>query len=346
MAGAKRVAALALLVLTLHCAGFSELVRDGYFAGQNLNPVGSARTALLGLEPAAVLVFNPEGGKEALRTFDDWFRQSHGYEYPIYAVAVLAEGGAPDVLEEVLFQMEVKVPVFHTRNDLLRGRPSMALILERGDAVVLENANAESLERQMTRVAEAAGFVPVTVTRPRTDTIVTTAAATPAASPATDAQSYYNRRYDYSVRFPAGWTYRESQNGDGAVGDPPEDSALDLRVWAVQNTTNEDGEAGSMTMPEYLTRHFSFIADDSGSRVAAERRLVVQDGDLEGRDYTYSYMKSSARTRRSYQVRGRIAVFELRGIFRVVNAEGPAEEFARSTKLIDDFMLNFHPQGR
>jgi hypothetical protein len=333
-----RVSVVAALLLTCVCA-HGETVRSGYFRGMNLRPLPGADASSLGIEPAAVLVIAGDSGEfEELVQFDQWFRQAHDYEYPIYAVAVVPADYSLDILEEVIVQLELKVPVFVTRSDVLRGEKARLLVLDRGEAQQLPGIDLPGLERRMNELAEAAGIVPrggrTTAREPQTT-----------ATPATGTSPYYfNKRYTFSVRFPRGWTWKESQNGDGAVGVPESDrTRLDIRVWATPNSEAAEGQPGQMTIPGYLNRHFSFLKEEHNTNVEIERRFVVTDNDQEGRDYTYSYTRPGGR--RGQQYRGRIQAFEHRGVFKVANVEGPADEFGASARMIEDFVLSFRPLG-
>lgn len=320
----------------------AEKVQSGYLAGVDLRPLGSAPSGILGIEPAAIFVFAADSPDyDALSAFNSWYVQPHGFDYPIFAIGMVPSGFSTDVLEEVLFQREIKVPVFTTRSDLLEGERKRVLTLDRGQAVLIPESNATLLESRMNALAEAAGLIPKATLRPTSGTDLATSGTPTAAR----SSVYVNRRYGFNVRFPDRWQWTEAQNEDGALGNPPPGApTLDLRVWATRNDEGPDGKSGSMTIPEYLNRHFALLGDAEQAQVNVERRFVVKDEELEGRDYTYSYTKANGENR-GRTMRGRVQAFEVQGVFKVACAEGPAEDFSARKQMIEDFLLSFRPTG-
>jgi hypothetical protein len=175
------------------------------------------------------------------------------------------------------------------------------------------------------------------------DVNATSATATRAAL---QAGEYVNRRFGFSVRFPANRAFVEAQNGDGAVSRPTDDDSLDFRVWGSDNTTDRSDGTGTMNMTEYLKRHLSFIAEEYQTQVSVDRKLVIQDGDTEGRDYTYTYVKPSRQGGRGMPMRGRIQVFEVNGTFKMASVEGLISDFDRATDAIEQFMVGFQPTAQ
>ncbi len=99
---------------------------------------------------------------------------------------------------------------------------------------------------------------------------------------------------------------------------------------------------------QYIDDYLSGIGDLNRTRVSVDRRLVVEDDDIRGRDYIYSYLRlldpedpASGSTR----FRGRVQVFVHGGYIKAAAAEGPAGEFdAMMQEIVEPFFLSFHPK--
>jgi hypothetical protein len=158
---------------------------------------------------------------------------------------------------------------------------------------------------------------------------------------------YFNKRYGITVQFPPNWTYRIAKNGDGAVSKSPT-GRLDLRVWATPNETAVGGAAGKMTPKEYIEQFISALGEQNNTQVSVEQRLVVEDDELRGRDYAYTYSKQLEGPEpggATVRYRGRIQVFDAGGVLKAAGAEAPAREFdAAANSVIEPFFLSFHPR--
>ena len=342
---AGAIAALVILAVTGPAVAAPVTVDSGYFADADFEPLMDADPRVLEREPAAVLVFTADQSAfGALAEFDAWAQQPHRFDYAIYAVVPGQEGDTALVVEEILRQRNVRVPIFFTTSaDYLAGEPYKLLVLRGGGALQLTQFSLQDLERRMERASEDAGLEPRSL--PVSDTVTSAGAPPAAGDSATTAPRrppgrkgvYNNTRYGFTVRFPDGWVYRESRSGDGAVGERTAGSSnMDLRVWATPNELAADGSPGKMTVRDYLTQHIEMLGQQEGTTVEVEARYVVREGFSEGRDYTYSYRNEDGEKRR-----GRLQAIEVNGIFKVAAVEGPATEFDRNSSMIEDFIGSF-----
>jgi hypothetical protein len=340
---------------------YADAVKTGYFAGLELVPMAGARMAQLEAEPAAVLIFAADANSvDATAKFDQWFRDPNRPRVNAYAVSVGPEETPFEVISEVLRQRELQIPSFHVRgSNLLSGKEYRLLLLDRGGQVRKEfdNLDLAALNAELTSAStapQASSQVSATATT-TTISIDGGPAATPTPAPngvvVEDVNSnepiYYNQRFGMTVQFPPGWQYRIARNGDGAVCRAPR-GRLDLRVWAVPDTTAADGSAGQMSPSEYIQQFIKSLGEQNNTEADIDRRLVVEDDDAKGRDYMYTYARLNEPGNPeagSTRYRARIQVFELGGNLKVVGAEAPAREFdSVANSIIEPFFLSFHPR--
>jgi hypothetical protein len=338
---------LTVLLVSAAASAASEpvTVESGYFADAEFVPLLDSDARVLEREPAAVLVLAADQSAfGVLAEFDEWAQKPHRFDYAVYAVVPGQEGQSALVVEEILRQRKVRVPMFYTTSaDYLGGEPYKLLVLRGGGALQLSLFSLEELERRMNRASEDAGLEPRLL--PSADAMTTPGATAAPGDEATTAPRrppgrkgvYRNTRYGFSVRFPDGWVYRESRSGDGAVGERAAGpSKMDLRAWATPNELGPDGSPGKMTVRDYLTQHLEMLGEQEGTTVEVEARFVVREGFSEGRDYTYSYTNKDGEKRR-----GRLQAIEADGVFKVAGVEGPAAEFDRSNRMIEEFIGSF-----
>jgi hypothetical protein len=334
---ARRALAIFLLGQCLVVTG--EVVENGYFADTDVQPLRGASMNVFGSEPAAVIVFSSDGeGIEAAAKFDAWARQSHMYDFPRFGVVIGAPDETTDILEEVLTQKDVKMPVFYTRAKLLHGGKFRILAIDRGEAQDHGSLDFGSLETKMNSLADAAKKAPGTPT-PVDSAVPTAATPTPAS---TKRLEYANTRYSFVVQFPPGWTYKAARNGDGAVGQAPTTSTLDVRVWAVPKS-QASGVSGETGVPDFVIAHLETLGKRAGTEVNIERKFIVREGEFEGRDYLYSYPEKAAggEGSKAQTRRGRIQAFDADGVYKVASAEGESAEFERNRSVIDAFLESF-----
>lgn len=335
---------LALLVCACLCIvspAAAVLVEQGYFSGADLVPLLGAKTSVLGIEPACVLVISTTAPSlEASDKFELWAHSTHNYKYVIYGVVVVPPDQLPEVTEEVIRQRGFSFPMFQTHRDFLVGASYRALVVDRGTVQQIPSLDTAAMERVMGAVAARAGLIPTNPNAAPGDTSNTTEPVTSSGSSGT----YVNHRYNFAVDFPRGWKAREAQNQDGAVAKGPPDSKLDVRVWAVQNNEDASGNAGRLSLTDYMKKHIKYISEDAGAEVNLERRFVVHDDDVEGRDYIYSYRKGGADGEGAL-MRGRVQVFESSGQFKAASAEGPAAEYDKNKEMIEQFIVSFRPRA-
>ncbi len=330
---------LGALSLLLCLAGPADVVEHGYFADTDVQPLRGASMDVFAVEPAAVVVFSTgAGGIEAAAKFDAWAGQGHLYEFPRFGVVIGSSVETVDIVEEVLSQKGIKMPVFYTRAKLLHGPEFRILVLDRGEALDHQGEDLGALETKMNALAEAAKTAPASAGP------VETAASTEATPTPSSTQKleYVNTRYRFVVEFPPGWSYQAARNGDGAVGKPPTTSTLDVRVWAIPRSQAQDS-GGDVGVPDFLIAHLERLGKRAGSEVSIERKFIVREGGYEGRDYVYSYPVSEPGeegARRRVR-RGRIQAFEADGVYKVANAEGEASEYERNKSAVDGFLESF-----
>lgn len=321
----------------------AEAVQNGYFQGLDLIPMQGTNMRQLEEEPAVVLLFAADANStDQTSAFDAWYRKTDRPKVNAYAVSV-GPGGTPfEVIQEVLRQRDLQVPVFHVRgSDLLEGRDWRLIILDNGGKVrrsfdTLDFAAVEQeLAGQGQAVAESG------------ETTAPAPAVAIEAAPTPSTPLYQNLPYGMTIEFPPDWPYREAKNKDGAVARGPQ-GRLDLRVWALPNTVGTDGQPGEMTAVEYIDQFLDGLAEQNQTRVNMERRLVVEDESDKGRDAIYSYGRLIEPENPSagyIRYRGRIQVFASDGILKVAGAEAPAPEFdAAANSVIEPFFLSFHPR--
>lgn len=360
----QRTIAAICFAVSLAATGIAQPVASGYFRGMQFDPMLGAEPQVLTADPAVVLIFSPTSqNADIVAKFDAWYRT----EKPPNVIAFGIVSGTTeypiDVVEEVLRQRDLKIPVFFTQSPL-EGTGDRVLVIQNARAKPVADVSAAGINAALTAPAGLAVATPRPAVSPATTILPDTTPATAEAPPPVEAGTpvttepvgsqplrrgrgtYTNERYGFTVTFPAGRTYIEAQNGDGALSKSPDTSSLDFRVWASSNSSTDEGRPGAMDMSEYLKRHLSFIAEEYATRVNVDRKFQIRDDAIEGRDYTYTFVRTSPSTGRRYEVRGRIQVFEVNGVFKVANVEGDADEFDRRSAEIEQYMLSFEPAGR
>lgn len=300
-----------------------------YFGGAQLSPLMDDNAKVPSTEPAAAIIFSSStAGIDAAQKFDAWQQQPRKHQYGLYGVVQLKSGPASEVVLEAIRQRELKMPLFRTSADLLQGADYSVMLMNAGRTESMSSIDLAKLEARLASMSGTAGEASVT---------------TATASAAMRTGWYLNEKYGYEVEFPPDFSYVASRNGDGAIGSAPDGSSLQLRVWAVPNNTDTSGNTGTMTMPEYLRRHLSFVAEKAQTTLNLEKKYVVQDEGMEGRDYLYRFTSS---TDGEPPTRGRIMVFETDGVFKVACAEAPDAEFGDRLGMIDRFFSSFRPRSK
>ncbi|MGI8906841.1 MAG: hypothetical protein ACR2IE_10160 [Candidatus Sumerlaeaceae bacterium] len=344
------------MILTVAASCIADVVKTGYFAGLDLVPMQGARITQLEQDPAAVLIFAADANSvDATTKFDQWFRDPNRPRVNVYAVSIGPEDTSFEVISEILRQRELHVPAFHVRgSNLLQGRESRLLVLDKGGQIKRElngldfaALNAELGAPGTTAAAAGSpastaismdGGPVATPTPTSTSTVVEVDSSEPV---------YHNQQFGMTVQFPPGWNYRIARNGDGAVSKSPR-GKLDLRVWAVPNTSSAGGGAGQMSPSEYIQQFTKSIGEQNQSEVNTERRFVVEDEEVKGRDYIYNYSRlldPGNPAAGSARYRARIQVFDSNGMLKVAGAEAPIREFdAAANTVIEPFFLGFHPR--
>lgn len=329
-----RLAALSGILINLAFSVPAEPISEGYFSGMDLEPVSGGDLSLLSSDPSAVLVFSLDADQATVGAFDAWSQQPHSAKAAVYGVVVTPKKSSPAVVDEALRQRDIKMPLFRTtEGSLLDGDKLRVLVIKGRDQQIVEQVDGKAIEAALSE----------TVANPVAIATVTSATDTHTSDTAPKSSLYTNHRFKYVIRFPTGWDYRTSKNDDGAVGHPPNNSALDLRVWGLLNNETRDGKPGQMTTRDYAEQHLETLGEQTKAQVSIERRLSVTDGDTEGRDYSYTYVKPNPNGDGTAKYRGRIQVFEVEGMFKVANAEGPIGEYTANRDMIERFMVSFHP---
>jgi hypothetical protein len=326
----------ALLVALPPASSAAAIVESGYFEGSDFRPLSGARTNVLSQEPAVAFVCSPTAENyELFDKFNGWAQQPHKYAYPAYGVVIIGENQSREVIEEVLLQRQIKIPVFTTRTDYLNENPFLVLILDEGRARQFNGFDPGSLEKELDLLAARAGLEPRTVP---------TGGETSGSEPRrTEVKNplFVNRRFEFTVRFPPDWDYKIAKNNDGAVGVPPAGISLDARVWAAPEAVSDD----PTDPPPYIQikEHLKYVGSLAKGEVTVEKKLKVFDNENEGRDYTYSYVRAVSADKPEQKYRGRIQAFVENGVAKVVCVEGSAEEFDRNSEMADKLIYSFRP---
>lgn len=313
---AAMVGGMLLLCTTVQ----AEVQTDGSWAGTNITPVNTADPALLVREPAIVLLFRPEPEQfAAIRQFEQFAGIKKDAGFAVYGLAVPKGGQTDEILMEIVIQKNLSVPVFVGRTSVL-GRENLKMVVIKdgritpiatGDFVAAELATAVG-----TAAADGTTSAPV---KPKVK----------------KPSRYVNRTSDFVVRFPKAWDYKISRNGDGAVGEPPAGTTLDLRIWTTRNAP--DGTSGeNVTIREYLDIYLKTLGTQASTTVDVDKSFSVEDGDSVGREYIYSYATADGT-----KMRGRVQGFKHEGTFKVVRAEGPADQFQSNSRTIETFIGSF-----
>lgn len=320
------------VLMAIVATGWGGLVEKGPWAGRELTPIGAA-DASIAEAPLAVAFVCRHGGAnyEQLSRFDGWARSEASGGTPAFAVIVLENEEQRDVVEEVVTQRQLHVPTFTTTEELLNeNEQTQVFLLSDGQAKKLGALEFGVLNSELGRH------------RTTSPPLATAAAAT--TSPVRVQSKnplYVNQRYEFSVRWPRGWNYKVARSNDGAVGVAPEGSALEARVWAAPEIKSMDPS----DPPPYvqIKDYLKFVKTRAVGEVQVENKLKVFDGDIEGRDYTYTYVRAGKDGQPGQKYRGRVQAFVVDGVAKLICVEGPEEEFKRSEETIDQFIYSFHP---
>ena len=328
-------------------------------------------TTLAEMEPSVTVIFAPtDAGFAALDSFLAWASTSaNTVSCPKFAIAILKPDDLPDVVTEALVQRKCSLPVYWTTQSqggalLPQGIHGRVVINSNGTA---QGTTFDKLTEEVTKVTAAAaqstGVVEPKITSGETPllyppggAVVSTGVQVKAvATTGTTVNqvgttstvlrqtgAYLNRRYGMKTVFPPNIGWRESRNGDGAIGQALSDpnSKLVWRVWGAPNNMDKTGEpGGQMTALEYVRRLITLTASRLGTQPSFEKRFEVREGDAVGRDYTYT-IKPTEGTK----VRGRVQAFEVNGVIKAVSVEGPDSEFQAHSEEIDEFFKSFTTQ--
>jgi hypothetical protein len=343
--GAARFAAVVML-LGAAATGFAGIVNRGFFEGADLRPLFSADSALPEKEPAAVLVFTPDTANfDLLSRFDQW-ANTPGKSYARFGVVVAVGDQSRAVVEEMLIQRGVKVPIFFTRTAFTASGKARLVVLDKGTARDIAGQDLAELEKAATEAASASGAVaPAGIeTTGATATSPNTAAT---SVPAGKGVAYRNERHKFSIRFPEGWKAEEAPNGAGAKGQAPRpDLTLDMRAYGTANVTAPDGAEGRMTAEEFFDGFRGRMLRRGLTNIKVTGRFEIKDGESVGREYEYTFVQPEGgefQTDESGTGRGRLQVFEAGSAFKIALVEGAAGEFEANKQAIDEFLESFHP---
>ncbi len=326
-----------VLCLTLSLMGlthaFAFKPASGFFEDNELQALGSADPMLLESPLAGVLVFRHDPNNYGrLQELQSWATQRLGSSVPIYAIVVVEREELADVVEEILSQRQVTLPVFVSSDNLLEeGRPYQLLVVRKDRARQVPDFDLEAFAKQLERYATDLGL---TITQPAKADAATTRVQT-------KNPLYVNQQYGFRIRWPKNWDYKIARNGDGAVGVPPADVPLEARVWAAPEIKSSD----PTDPPAYvqIKDYLNYVGTLAKGPVNVEKKLKVFDGDIEGRDYTYSYVRAAQGDKPEQLYRGRIQAFVVDGVGKLVCVEGPASVFDQQADLIDKFIYSFRP---
>ncbi len=344
--------ALSALLLMLATSVFA-----GPFSQYALNPfslTGGAppSVSLTEMEPSAVVIFAPtEAGFAALDSFMKWVGEApQSVQCLKFGLVVLGPDDQPEIVTEALIQRKVMLPMFWTTKEksgdlLANGVHGRVVVVSGGNA---EGTTFEGLTDAVTKaistpVQPKAAATPTTALLAETSATTSTSAVNPTTSATKQTGLYVNKRFTMSVTFPKGIGWRESRNGDGAIGqslDQP-NSKLVWRIWGAPNTTDKNGDPGQMTALEYVRRLITVTASRVGTQPKFEKRFEVHEGLSVGRDYSYSITPEN-----SAKVLGRVQAFESGNLIKAVSVEGPAEEFQAQSDAINSFFESFSTQAQ
>lgn len=319
------------LIVTTAAIALGEVVDRGPWAGRHLIPIGAADIEITASPLAAVLVcrHSPQA-YDRINAFEQAMQTTATLGVPAYVIVLIDNDDQADVVEEIVRQRGVKLPVFATTDNFTRSGECSLFVVTDKEALAVTDGDLSALPTQIAARRSESGL-----SRPA-DTVTTTPRATPASNPL-----YVNQRYGFSIRWPSGWAYKVARNNDGAVGIPPQGSQLEARVWAAPEIKSQDptDPAPYVQIKDYL----DYVKTLARAEVSVLEKLKVFDGDIEGRDYTYSYTRIGKEGQPDQKYRGRIQCFVVDGIAKIACVEGPEEEFRKRERLIDEFIYSFHP---
>lgn len=313
------------------CLLSAEIVQKGALAGRSLLPIGKAEVAVAESPLAAVMVLKHAAPNyEQLARFDAAMQTTATAGIPAFAIVELENEDQLDVVEEIVQQRGVRMPVFGTTDEILGDENAKLYILAESRATPIEGMDLNKLS------SELALLRPPQKEVSSPDISTSAPVILPAKNPL-----YVNQRYEFSVRWPQGWNYRVARNNDGAVGVAPAGSELEARVWAAPEIKSSD----PTDPPAYvqIKDYLDYLKTIARGEVRVESKLKVFDGDIEGRDYTYTYVRAGKDGKPDRKYRGRIQAFVVDGIAKLICAEGPEEEFRKEEETIDKFIYSFHP---
>ncbi len=316
---------------TLAASALGDVVDRGPWAGRHFIPIGAADIDVTASPLAAVMVcrHSPQA-YDKVSSFEQAMQTTATVGVPAYVIVLVDNEDQADVVEEVVRQRGVKVPMFATTDSMpIEGECGLYVVTEK-EASPVSSADLSALRAQVAVRRSETGL-----SRPA-DSTTTAPKATPATNPL-----YVNQRYGFSIRWPSGWAYKVARSNDGAVGIAPEGSQLEARIWAAPEIESQD----PTDPPPYvqIKDYLDYVKTHARGEVTVLEKLKVFDGDIEGRDYTYSYMRIGKDGQPDQKYRGRIQCFVVDGVAKLVCVEGPEEEFRKKARVIDDFIYSFHP---
>lgn len=310
--------------------GRAEVIQKGPWAGKNLVPVGHSDVAVVeGPIAAGIVCRHAKENYDKVAQLDRAAQTSASLGIPVFAVVQVENEDQVDVVEEVTTQRGIRMPVFTSTDDFLGDKECIFVLLSDGQTEEIPEGSAAKLLG-----AAAAKSSKIGTAAPEVQT--TSVAMLPAKNPL-----YVNQRYEFSVRWPKGWNYRVARSNDGAVGVPPPGSQLEARVWGAPEIKSND----PTDPPPYvqIKDYLNLLKAQAVGDVKVETKLKVFDGDIEGRDYTYSYTRAGKDGQPGSKYRGRIQAFVVDGVAKLICVEGPEEEFNREKDTIENFFYSFHP---
>jgi len=313
-------------------AALGEALEKGPWTGKNLLPVGQADIVVAESPLAAVLVCrHTPAVYDRVSAFEQALQTTATAGIPAFVVIELENEDQLDVVEEIVNQRGFRLPVFGTTDDLVPAGSDCGLFM-----LTDKEAHAMGGFELTKLVSELALRRPDVRTGHSAEVQTTAPRVAPARNPL-----YVNQRFDFSIRWPSGWGYRVARNNDGAVGVAPEGSALEARVWAAPEVVSKDPD----DPPPYvqIQDYFDYLKQRARGDIKVETKLKVFDGDYEGRDYTYTYVRAGRNGQPDRKYRGRIQAFVVDGVAKIVCVEGPEEEFQREEDRIDKFIYSFRP---
>lgn len=369
---ARILSTVAALSVAAHTAQ-AEVMRQGFFEGADLRPLGSGDVRLPEQAPAIAFIFTPEGpALDALSKFDSWAATAGG-RLASFAVAVSSGEASRVAIEEVLFQRNIKVPVYLTRTDFLAGKTHRVLHLAGGESRELADVEPATLSAAVGTAAATSPPAPTptpVADQPVTMVIPTPASLVPvpppdfsttgiltqstdvlttstddATTPPLRGAAYANDLHKFRIVFPEGWDYEEAPNRAGAKGLAPEpDMTTDLRAYAVPISPGRTPEGNAAQA--YFDAFRERMANRGLVDIAVTGRYELADREFTGREFEYSFIqpgRGEFRMDGTRAGRGRIQIFTTGGVYKVALVEGPEHEYKQHEASINAFMESFHP---